>query len=164
MKDLVKGVLVMLLFSFALGVNAQSKIKVYDPEADAKEDIKEAVMTAKKENKHVLLKIGGNWCPWCIKFHNYIYNNAELKKMVEDNYVVVNVNTSKENKNADVLAELGYPQRFGFPVFVILDQDGNRIHTQDSGFLEDGKDYSERKVTTFLRTWTTKALDPASYK
>jgi hypothetical protein len=37
------------------------------------------------------------------------------------------------------MAFLGNPQRFGFPVFVIIDGDGNVLHTQDSALLEQGK-------------------------
>ncbi|MFA8300390.1 MAG: thioredoxin family protein [Hyphomicrobiales bacterium] len=164
MKQLVKNITFVAMMLIAVSAVAQSKVKVYDPSADAKKDIKEAVTLAKKENKNVLLKIGGNWCPWCIKFHKYIYDTPELKKMVNDNYVVVNVNYSKENKNLDVLAELGYPQRFGFPVFVILDQDGNRIHTQNSAYLESGKGYDMAKVKSFFKNWSPSALNPANYK
>ena len=43
-------------------VSAQeSPIKIYNPEADAKAEIAEAVTKAQKEGKHVFLQIGGNW-------------------------------------------------------------------------------------------------------
>ncbi len=79
-------------------------------------------------------------------------------------YVFLLVNYSKENKNLDVLAKLGYPQRFGFPVLVILDQNGNRLHTQNTAYLEKDKSYSEKKLVEFLEQWSPAALDPAKYK
>ncbi|GAB6279950.1 MAG: hypothetical protein STSR0006_19930 [Lentimicrobium sp.] len=57
-----------------------------------------------------------------------------------------------------------YPQRFGFPVFVILNQKGERIHTQDSGLLESGENYDDKKVIQFLKNWSPKALDPSLYE
>ena len=39
--------------------------EIYDPSADAMADISRAVTIAKKSNKHVFVKVGGNWCGWC---------------------------------------------------------------------------------------------------
>ena len=84
--------------------------------------------------------------------------------MLQANYVFGLLNYSKENKNLDILAELEYPQRFGFPVLVILDGKGRRIHTQNSAYLEKEKSYDEKKMVEFLRNWAPAALDPNSYK
>ncbi len=138
--------------------------KIYDPLADAKADIKQAVELAQKSNKHVFLQIGGNWCPWCIKFHNFIEADSEIKSQLENNYELVRVNYDNENQQKEVLAELEFPQRFGFPVFVILDGNGKRIHTQNSAFLEKDKSYDRDVVLRFLKNWSPVALDPASYK
>ena len=137
--------------------------KLYNPAADARADIAAAVKQASAQHKNVLLQIGGNWCVWCLRFNDLVTKDADLSKYLADNYVVLHVNWSPENKNEQVLASLGYPQRFGFPVFVVLDQQGNRLHTQNSGYLEEGKGHSKDKVMEFLQGWSPKALDPASY-
>lgn len=80
------------------------------------------------------------------------------------NYVFTLLNYSKENKNLDILAELEYPQRFGFPVIVILDGNGKRIHTQNSAFLEKEKSYDEKIMLEFLNHWSPEAIDPENYK
>jgi hypothetical protein len=63
------------------------------------------------------------------------------------------------------MKDLEYPNRFGFPVFVVLDGKGKILHTQDSGQLEHAtvKGYDTTKVVTFLKMWNVKALDPTSY-
>ena len=61
------------------------------------------------------------------------------------------------------MAKLGYPQRFGFPVFIILDKEGKRIHTQNSAYLEQDKSYSKEKIMEFLNNWNPTALDPKQY-
>jgi thiol:disulfide interchange protein len=137
--------------------------KLYNPEADAKADIAAAVKTASAQHKNVLLQIGGNWCIWCLRFNELVTKDADLSKYLADNYVVLHVNWSPENKNEKVLASLGYPQRFGFPVLVVLDGKGNRLHTQNSGYLEEGKGHSKAKVMEFLQGWSPAALDPKSY-
>jgi hypothetical protein len=79
------------------------------------------------------------------------------------NYVFLLINYSRENKNMDLMKQFKFPQRFGFPVLLVLDADGNLLHTQDSGLLELEKGYDPEKVKTFLKNWTVKALDPNSY-
>ena len=153
-----KILLVALLLVLPLTLTAQDKVQLYNPELDGMEQIKDATKKASESDKHVLLQVGGNWCGWCIKFHNYIKEDAELTKLIEDNYIVVKLNWSPENRNEKAMKELGNPGRFGYPVFVILDKEGKRIHTQDSGLLEEDKGYSKRKVTGFLKGWAPGAF------
>ena len=162
MKSKVCYLFFIFLF-LVLGLEAQN-VKIYNEKANAKDDLAEAVAKAQDEGKHVFLQIGGNWCPWCIKFHNFVDTNKEIKQYVEDNFVVVKVNYSPENKNLDILADLGYPQRFGFPVFVVLDGKGTRIHTQNSAYLEQDQSYNADRVLQFYKHWSPAAVDVGSYK
>ncbi|WP_461638109.1 thioredoxin family protein [Labilibaculum euxinus] len=161
MKTKKIALLVSLFLVFSLTTIGQ---KPYDQSLNGKEEIAKAVSKAKKEGKHVLLQIGGNWCPWCIKMHNYLSTDTTLNKLVEDNYIFLEVNYSKENKNLDALAELGYPQRFGFPVMIVLNGEGERLHTQNTGNLEQDKAYNFEKVKSFLYNWRPDALNPEHYK
>lgn len=149
--------LIFLTSLFMLGQNEE--VKVYDPQADAATDVRNAIDKAAKENKNVLVMLGGNWCPWCIKLNKYIHADTEIDSLVNADYVWIKVNYSKENKNPDLLKEWGNPQRFGFPVLLILDKNGNRLHTQDSGLLEEDKSYDRRKLTGFFRNWNVAAVN-----
>ncbi|MDB4583809.1 thioredoxin family protein [Draconibacterium sp.] len=138
--------------------------KVYHPEADAKKNIEFAIKKASENGKHVFLQIGGNWCPWCIKFHNFVQADTEISAYVEANYEVVKVNYDMKNRQEELMSKLEFPQRFGFPVFVILDSKGNRIHTQNSAFLEKDKSYDGKRVLRFFQNWSASAIHPDSYK
>jgi thioredoxin-related protein len=143
---------------------AQEK-KLYNPAADAKVDIETALKKAAAENKFVVLQAGGNWCSWCLEFAKISKANPQIDSLINSSFVWYELNFSKENKNEDVLAKYGYPQRFGFPVFIILDSRGQRIHTQNSEYLEDGKkSYDQKKVFEFLQQWTPKSLAAENYK
>jgi len=148
----------------AHGQDSPKKENLYDPSDDAKTEIAKAVKKAEIEGKHVFLQIGGNWCGWCLIFDEKINSDGTLRTFMENNFIVYHVNYSPENKNVDVLASLGFPQRFGFPVFVILDGKGNRIHTQNSVYLEEGKGHSSSKILEFLKHWSPAAVDPENYK
>lgn len=139
--------------------NTVTKEQLYHPEDNAQVEIDKAIAKADLEGKHVLLQVGGNWCGWCIKFSNKVETTAVLKATVEKNFVVYHLNYSKENKNKEVLDSLGNPEKLGFPVFVVLDGQGNRIHTQASGVLEEGKGHSTEKVLAFLKEWSPKFLE-----
>ncbi|MGZ3753734.1 MAG: thioredoxin family protein [Mucilaginibacter sp.] len=161
-----KHFFILLLAIVTLKVSGQNKdtVKIYNPTADARAEIKVAVKQAAATHKNVLLQIGGNWCSWCIRFNNLVTTDPDLNKYMNDNFVVLHVNWSPENKNEDVLASLGYPQRFGFPVFIVLDDKGNRLHTQNSSYLEEGKGHSKAKVMGFFKDWSPLAIDPKTYK
>jgi thioredoxin-related protein len=136
-------------------------VKIYNPSANAAADLSAATSKANKSGKNVLVQVGGNWCIWCIRFHDLVKNTPELNKYIADNYEWVLVNWSPEQKNTAILNKLGNPGRFGYPVFVVLDGKGKVLHIQDSGYLErddqesvkDGKGHSVKKVMGFLKNW-----------
>ena len=157
-----------LLFVFVLMISLNAygsdTTKLYNPAANVQKDVAAAVAKAKQEKKNVLLQIGGNWCVWCYRFNSFVLTDSLLKKLLTANYVYYHLNYSPENKNLDYLKKLGYPQRFGFPVFVVLDAEGKQLHTQDSALLEKGNGYDSEKVKSFLRNWAPGAFDERHYK
>ena len=150
-------VLVLLLLAGIGAVSAQEK-KYYNEEVDAMAQIQTASMLAKQSGRYVLCQVGGNWCPWCIRFANFATTDSIIAPLIERNFVYVHINYSKANKNPEAMKYLGNPARFGFPVFVILDEEGKPIHIQESASLEEGKSYDRKKVENFLSLWTKKAV------
>lgn len=162
----MKKLLLTIMAVVAMGAaHAQRKHidSIYNPAADARADIKAALQKAAVEKKHVLLQIGGNWCIWCRRLYAFVEEHPRLLEEQNKHYVVYHLNYSKENKNLDILKELGYPQRFGFPVLVILDARGNRLHTQNTGLLEAAGSYDEKNILDMLRQWAPAAFDPVLY-
>jgi thioredoxin-related protein len=156
-----KIIFTALLLSLAFSGFAQEQKSyghLYNPKADARADIQHAITRAQQEHKNVLLQIGGNWCIWCIRFHHLIETNDTLDKLMNAHFIFVPVNYDQHNKNDSLWSELGFPQRFGFPVFVILDKTGKVIHIQNSAYLEEGPGHSPDKVARFLKQWTPEAV------
>ena len=160
----MKKTLFALLITIGASLYAQDKVQIYDPEADAQHDLQQAIQQAGQENRHVLVQVGGNWCPWCVKLNVFFQSEPVIDSILKADFVPVKINYSKENKNQVVMATLGYPQRFGFPVLVVLDGKGNRLHTQDTGYLELDKGYDPEKVKRFLLGWNHASIDPATYQ
>lgn len=148
--------LILMVAAFLLYINssaAQSKFEVYDFKLDPYKQVEDAKAIASKENKNIIIQVGGNWCSWCRLFHKFIAENKKVDSIINANYVYIYVNYSKENKNEKFFKEYKNPGRFGYPVFLILNAKGEILHTQDSGYLEEGKGYSQEKVERMLLLW-----------
>lgn len=161
----MKRIFLILVLVMAVGMmaSAQGLTKVYDENIDPIAQIDEALVKAKAEGKFVIAQVGGNWCPWCLRFADFIANDSTISKMIADNFVYIHVNynprQSVNKEQAQLLMQrLNWPGRFGYPVFVVLDEEGKVIHTQDSSFLEEGKGYDQKKVLRFFRNWTPAAV------
>ena len=151
----------------AVAVEAQTGMKrVYNEEINPIEQIDQALVKAKAEGKLVICQVGGNWCPWCLRFADFITNDTTISKVIAENfeYIHVNYNPRKSGDEAQqqqakaLMKRLDNCGRFGFPVFVVLDEEGRVIHIQDSSFLEEGQGYNQEKVLRFFKNWTPKAV------
>ena len=183
-----KGSITLLAVLFALFANAQTSLKkVYCEDINPLEQIDQAVDKAKAEGKFVICQVGGNWCPWCLRFADFITNDSTVSKVISDNFEYIHVNynprksvgerlrerlrvgasagmgeqssgIAKAHQAAALMKRLDNCGRFGFPVFVVLDEEGTVIHIQDSSFLEEGQGYNQEKVLRFFKNWTPQAV------
>ncbi len=123
----------------------------FDPSRDAAQDIDAAVAEAKRSRRRVLLDVGGEWCVWCKKLDQFFDRNEDVAGFLRQNFVVVKVNYSPENKNERVLSR--YPAIPGFPHFFVLDDAGRLLRSQGTAELEEGDHHDRGKVLAFLRRW-----------
>ena len=128
---------------------------IYDESANGTQQIAAALATAKKENKHVLLQFGANWCGWCHKLHQLSNTDAGIAAKLKADFVVVLIDMNKGH-NQDVDLKYGHPTRFGLPAIVVLDADGKQLTTKDTSELEEGDHHEPTKVLTFLGQWSPK--------
>jgi thioredoxin-related protein len=170
LKESVKILLVLLtlpILFFYSGCQKKKesfsaeKTAIYNEEADTRKDIERALAAAGDEGKHVLLMFGGNWCPWCYRLHNLFETDEAVKDALHKKYIVVMVNVSgdKEKRDTALNDQYGNPYRYGFPVLVVLDSDGNQLTTQETGGFEKSvqeggeKGHDPQKVLAFLNQW-----------
>ena len=159
----------LMLMGVVSNIQAQKGLKkVYNETVNPIEQIDQAIVKAKTEGKFVICQVGGNWCPWCLRFADFITNDTTISKCINENfeYIHVNYNPRKsgselqQQQAAALMKRLDNCRRFGFPVFVVLNGEGTVIHIQDSSFLEEGQGYNQEKVLRFFRNWTPKAVEP----
>ena len=152
---------------FAVTLHAQTGLKhVYNEDINPLEQIDQALLKANSEGKFVVCQVGGNWCIWCLRFASFMSNDADISQLVNDNFEFIHVNYNprksggpeKAQQAAALMKRLDNCGRFGYPVFVVLDEKGKVIHIQDSSFLEENQGYSKEKVLRFFKNWTPKAV------
>lgn len=144
--------ILLILVQFGVAI-AQENFSLYNVKANPYDQLEEALFKASKENKNILIQAGGNWCSWCRLFYKFSNENKTVDSILKADYVVVHINYSKENKNEKFFKEYKNPGRFGYPSFLVLNANGDLLHIQDSGYLEEDKGYSEEKVSRFLLLW-----------
>ena len=160
------GAVIAAMFVLVLGVlpavaqveattAAQERVK-FDPKRDPVKDLEAAKAKATKENKRIILDVGGEWCGWCKLLDKFFIEKKDIGAFLNSNYVVVKVNFSPENENKAFLD--AYPKIKGYPHFFVLEKDGKLLHSQDTALLEEGQGYSEEKMMEFLKKWAPKKL------
>ena len=161
--------IILALCAAVLAVTAEAQTalkKVYNEEINPLEQIDQAIGKAKAEGKFVVCQVGGNWCPWCLRFADFISKDTTISKVIDENFEYIHVNYNPRKSESEekqlqakaLMERLNNCGRFGFPVFVIIDNEGKLIHIQDSSFLEEGQGYNQEKVLRFFKNWTPESV------
>jgi protein disulfide-isomerase len=105
-------------------------------------DLPEAQAQAKKENKLVLLDFtGSDWCGWCIRLKQEVFDTAEFKAYAAKNLVLVEVDfprgkaQSAELKKANQALQEKYKIQ-GYPTIIVLNGDGKQVG--ELGYMKGG--------------------------
>ena len=138
----------------AISMTSQASDGPYDPSRDAFQDFQQAKLQAETEGKLVLIRIGGNWCPWCHKLERFFNKNDNVKALLRDTFISIKVNVSPENDNEAFINEM--PEFEGYPFLVITDAQGEILNSRTSGALEEGSGYSETKFIDYFKYWNSR--------
>jgi thiol:disulfide interchange protein len=126
----------------------------YDESRDPEADLVKTIDRASKENKRVMIQVGGDWCGWCSKMSEFIETETAVRDLMSENYVLMKVTYTNNQPNEAFLSK--YPKIKGYPHLFVLDNDGTLLHSQDTAELEEGSGYSSANFAKFLTTWQPK--------
>lgn len=126
---------------------------LYNKDADAGVEIKEAVDKAQKDHQRVILVFGANWCYDCHVL-DQAFHQPDVAPLLEKNFQVVHVDIGDDGKkNNDVAAEYKVPLEKGVPALAILDPDGKLLYSQKNGEWESARSLDPDDVIAFLEKW-----------
>lgn len=126
--------------------------EIYPPGADAHAEIKEAVASAAKGHKRVLLVFGASWCYDCHVL-DLAFHRDDLAPVVEKNYEVVHVDIGEGDKNQDLMKQYEVPMDKGIPGIAVLDSDGKVLYSQKNGEFEKARSLDSETLLAFLNKW-----------
>jgi len=141
---------------------------IYNQKLDAREQLATACERAKRDNSRVLVMLGGNWCGWCHKLHELFASNQEIRKLLNDEYLVLLVDLEAPNaaeilkKCKESLSREELEKGVGYPFLAVLDGDGNVLTAQRTDPLEEGDHHDPKKVKDFLERWVAEPVDAQS--
>lgn len=150
----MKRIFLLLVLAASFAASFAALPRVYDETIDPMAQLDSALVRAKAENKYVLAQVGGNWCPWCLRFADFVTKDAEIKEVVDSSYVYIHLNYPRTGASDALTRRIACAGRFGFPVLVIFSPDGGIVHIQDTGLLEAGEGYDREKVLRTLSLWS----------
>ncbi len=125
--------------------------QIYDASRNPNTDGSAALKLAKETNRKVLIEVGGNWCSWCFALDRFIKDHPEVESWLHQTFVVLKVNISDENDNAEFLA--AFPTANGYPHMYVTDSDGNILYSQDTNNFRENKQYSVARFMAFFDRW-----------
>jgi thioredoxin 1 len=128
------------------------KKDLYPAAADARKEIEEALHTAAKSRKRVMLIFGGNWCYDCHVL-DAAFHTPEIAPTLNRNYVVVHVDVGEYNKNLDVAKKYEVPLERGVPAAAVLDSDGKLLVSQKNQEFEKARSMAPEDILAFLNKW-----------
>jgi thiol-disulfide isomerase/thioredoxin len=138
------------------GGSSQHGPDIYDRHADGEKLIADALVVAKRENKHVIAEFGANWCIWCRRMHSLLHSNEVVAPYFEKNFLLVMIDVDEVNgktHNETVINRYGDPTTNGIPGLVMLDADGKVLKVQTTEGFENGDVYNPEKVLEFLKEY-----------
>jgi len=127
-----------------------SDIPVYDESADAPAQVAQAFVTAKAENRQVMIVFGANWCGDC-KMLDGEFRKPVMKAMLDPHYVIVKVDVGRFKKNLDVVKPYGDVIRNGIPSIVIATPANQLVYSTNGGELADARKMGEAGVAAFFQ-------------
>lgn len=97
-------------------------------------DFEKAKSLAQEKDRHILIDFSGSdWCGWCIKLDNEVFQKDAFKKYADDNLVLMladfprdksKLSKDVQEQNEKLAKEFGVR---GFPTVFVLSPDGKVI-------------------------------------
>jgi thiol:disulfide interchange protein len=126
---------------------------LYRAGANATREIQEARVSARKQNKRVLLVFGANWCIDC-HILDRAFHQPRVAPLLDGNFVVVHIDVGQYDKNLSLAKQYHVDLGKGVPSVAVIDAK-NTLLTSTTEF-EKAHLLSEEDVIDFLNEWKPK--------
>jgi len=136
--------------------NAMAAPPPYDESADARAEVRAALVAAKASQVPVLVIFGANWCKDCRALDRAL-KSPQNAALMQREFKVVKVDVGRFDRNLDLAAAFGNPIRQGIPAAVVLSPDMQVLYATRAGELADARRMSESGIHDFFKGVTQAA-------
>jgi len=131
------------------------KTNLYPADADAHQEIADALKTVRSDKKRVMLIFGGNWCYDCHVLDRALHE-GEAGKIARESFLLVHVDIGEGDKNLDLTKLYKVPLEKGVPAVAILGGDGKLLYSSGDGEFEAARKMMKKDLAAFLLHWKEK--------
>ncbi len=133
---------------------ARPNPQLYRENANATAEINQALATAAREHKRVLLDFGGNWCIDCHVLEN-AFHQPRIAPLLNENFVLVHVDVGQYDRNLDLARRYKVNLEKGVPSLAVLSARGAVLYSTVE--FERAHLMTEEDVIAFLAKWKSPA-------
>jgi thioredoxin-related protein len=157
----MRKVLLPIVIALFLATSASAQLRMvlnnhlYDENANAKQEIADAIYRAQRENKRVLLVFGANWCYDCHVL-DYRFHQPDIQPTLDKSFLVVHVDIGRGEKNVDLTKKYKIPVDRGVPAIAVVDKSGALLYSQQRGEFAPARRLPSRDFLNFLELWAPK--------
>src|SRR5208282_2021813 len=120
-------------------------------------DFKAAQAKAKAEKKYLLVDFtGSDWCGWCIKLHNEVFDKEPFTSEAPKQFVLVELDFPQQKEQSDELKKQNkqllekYDVK-GYPTVLLLEPDGQVVAL--TGYREGGPEPYLKQLAELPKTY-----------
>lgn len=139
----------LLLATLALAFSALAAPGPYDEAADAKAQIRAALVEAAQVKVPLLVVFGANWCGDC-KVLDLAFKEGAAAPLIARNFRVVKVNVGRFDRNVDIAESYGVPLKSGIPAVAVLSAQGQVVYATKAGELADARKMGDKSIYEFF--------------
>ena len=144
------------LLCLLLAAAAHAADSPYNPAADARQEIRQALAEASTARVPVLLVFGANWCPDCRVLDSALKTGPNAAQFARE-FRIVKVDVGRFDRNVDLAESYQVPLKKGIPAVAILSPDNQLLYASRAGELADARSLGESGIFAFLRRVTAPA-------
>lgn len=125
---------------------------IFDENLDFNEILDDALAKSKVTKKRILIEFGGDWCIWSHRM-NRIVESRKFKSFIDDNFIFLRCTINAYGENS-YPSDKDLPDIRSIPHFILLDENGNVIGSQDTPGFEFLWFYKKWALYNFFKEWS----------
>lgn len=131
---------------------AQYTNYIFDPKANAAEQLSVALIRAAETHKNLFIMVGGDWSYDSRQLHRHLISDSAVRCYFNSKFEFLCINFSPENQNTSILKSINCPEHLGYPLVIIRDTGGKTIFMGKPQKLL-APAYSKSNLVAALHNW-----------